>query len=60
MVDVWDALCSDRPYRAGWPKEKVMQYIIDNSGSHFDPKVVDAFIKIIKEIEKGEIDIDIS
>ena len=60
VVDVWDALCSDRPYRAGWPKEKVMQYIIDNSGSHFDPKVVDAFIKIIKEIEKGEIDIDIS
>jgi HD-GYP domain-containing protein (c-di-GMP phosphodiesterase class II) len=44
VVDVWDALCSDRPYRAGWPEDQVRQYIIENSGSHFDPAVVEAFL----------------
>jgi HD-GYP domain-containing protein (c-di-GMP phosphodiesterase class II) len=45
VVDVYDALTSDRPYRAGWPKEKTIEYIRANSGSHFDPQVVDAFLK---------------
>jgi putative nucleotidyltransferase with HDIG domain len=40
VVDVWDALCSDRPYRAAWPKEKVLAYIQSLSGTHFDPNVV--------------------
>lgn len=46
VVDVWDALCSDRPYRKGWPMDKVLQYIRDNAGSHFDPAVVDAFLSL--------------
>jgi putative nucleotidyltransferase with HDIG domain len=45
VVDVWDAMCSDRPYRTGWPKERVREYIYQQAGSHFDPAVVDAFLR---------------
>jgi putative nucleotidyltransferase with HDIG domain len=53
VVDVWDALRSDRPYRKGWPEEKVLEYIRANSGSHFDPKAVEAFFEVLQE-EKEE------
>ncbi len=46
VVDVWDALRSDRPYRAGWSKEKVRDHIHQQSGIHFDPKVVEVFLKL--------------
>lgn len=46
VVDVWDALRSDRPYRKGWPEEKVWEHIRSLSGTHFDPKVVEAFLKM--------------
>jgi PAS domain S-box-containing protein/putative nucleotidyltransferase with HDIG domain len=48
IVDVWDALRSDRPYRTAWPADKVRKYIINSSGSHFDPHVVDVFMQILK------------
>ncbi len=44
VVDVWDALTSDRPYRKAWPAAKAREYILENSGKHFDPKVVDVFL----------------
>ncbi|MBI5352415.1 MAG: PAS domain S-box protein [Chloroflexi bacterium] len=44
VVDVWDALLSNRSYRPGWPKEKVFQHIRAESGKHFDPEVVKAFL----------------
>jgi PAS domain S-box-containing protein/putative nucleotidyltransferase with HDIG domain len=47
VIDVWDALTSDRPYRAAWPVEKVRSYIRDESGKHFDPSVVEAFFHYI-------------
>jgi putative nucleotidyltransferase with HDIG domain len=47
IVDVWDALRSDRPYRAAWTKEKVLGYVKDLTGKHFDPAVVDAFMEIV-------------
>jgi putative nucleotidyltransferase with HDIG domain len=40
VVDVWDALTSDRPYRAAWPEEKVLDHIRSQAGTHFDPQVV--------------------
>ena len=43
VVDVWDALLSDRPYRNAWPKEKVHKYLRENSGEHFDPHVLNTF-----------------
>jgi PAS domain S-box-containing protein len=45
VVDVWDALCSDRPYRAAWPAEKARSFIMEQSGKHFDPRVVTAFLE---------------
>lgn len=47
VVDVYDALSYDRPYRSAWPKEKVIEYIKEQSGKHFDPQVVEAFLQII-------------
>jgi len=44
VVDVWDALCSDRPYRPAWPKEKVMEHIRCLAGTHFDPGVAEIFL----------------
>ena len=52
IVDVWDALTSDRPYRKAWPRNKVIEYLLNESGRHFDPLVLDVFLKMI---EKGEI-----
>ncbi|MGC1378837.1 MAG: PAS domain S-box protein [Anaerolineales bacterium] len=48
VVDVWDTLCSDRPYRACWAEEKVREYICSSSGTHFDPQVVDAFMQMLQ------------
>ena len=47
LVDVWDALISDRPYRKAWPKEKVVNYIREQSGKHFDPDLVGIFLDTI-------------
>jgi PAS domain S-box-containing protein/putative nucleotidyltransferase with HDIG domain len=49
VVDVWDALLSDRPYRTAWPERKVMAYIQEQSGKHFDPEVVKIFLEVIDE-----------
>jgi len=49
VVDVWDALSSHRPYRPAWRKGTVAQYLSDQSGQHFDPKVVDVFLRLLKE-----------
>jgi adenylate cyclase len=43
VVDVWDALTSDRPYRRAWPKERAMNHILEQRGLHFDPEIVDLF-----------------
>ncbi|GAB4581459.1 MAG: hypothetical protein Fur0022_42060 [Anaerolineales bacterium] len=51
VVDVWDALRSDRPYRESWPAEKVRNHLREHSNTHFDPRVVDAFL----ELDLGEL-----
>jgi PAS domain S-box-containing protein len=48
VVDVWDALRSDRPYRSAWAEDRIIRYLRANSGAQFDPKVVEAFLKIIE------------
>ena len=47
IVDVWDALISDRPYRPAWKNEDALEYIRQQAGTHFDPQVVDLFLKIM-------------
>jgi putative nucleotidyltransferase with HDIG domain len=46
VIDVWDALTSDRPYRKGLPPEEVREHIKSDSGRHFDPQVVEAFMEM--------------
>jgi putative two-component system response regulator len=47
VVDVWDALTSNRPYRKAWTEEAAVNYIREQSGKHFDPQVVELFFKVI-------------
>lgn len=47
VVDVWDALISDRPYRRAWSRQEALAYIREQSGKYFDPQVVNAFLRII-------------
>ncbi|MHB0987252.1 MAG: PAS domain S-box protein [Bellilinea sp.] len=44
VIDVWDALTSDRPYRKAWSREQTLEYIREQSGSHFDPQIVEVFL----------------
>jgi len=46
VADVYDAIISNRPYRQGWVADKVVQLIRDESGRHFDPRVVEAFLNV--------------
>lgn len=48
LVDVWDALRSDRPYRPAWTEEKALEYILAQAGKHFDPEMVTHFIRLIR------------
>jgi len=47
VVDVWDALCSNRPYRKAWSRKDARDYIEERSGTQFDPQVVKAFLRMI-------------
>ncbi|GJM78045.1 HD-GYP domain-containing protein [Paenibacillus sp. MB22_1] len=49
VCDVFDALCSDRPYKAAWPASKALDYIKGQSGEAFDPRVVEAFLQMMAE-----------
>ncbi len=56
VVDVWDALRSDRPYRNGWPEEQVIAYILTQSGTHFDPEVVETFMRMqLADAQAGRV-----
>ena len=46
VADVWDALRSDRPYRPAWPADKAREHIRSQAGTHFDPRVVAAFLEL--------------
>ncbi len=44
IIDVWDGLTSDRPYRKRWNEKKALKYIRDQSGKRFDPQLVEIFL----------------
>jgi putative nucleotidyltransferase with HDIG domain len=48
IVDNWDALLSDRPYRKAWPRDQVITYIRNESGKKFDPALVERFINLVE------------
>ena len=47
VADVYDALCSRRPYKRAWPKVEAARFVISGRGGQFDPEVVDAFIAVL-------------
>jgi HD-GYP domain-containing protein (c-di-GMP phosphodiesterase class II) len=54
IVDVWDAITHDRIYHSAWDREKAVKYIKEQSGKHFDPHVVEVFIKMIQESDSKD------
>jgi len=50
LVDVWDALRSDRPYRVAWPIDITLAHIHGLTGSHFDPELVPFFLNYIEQV----------
>ena len=51
VADVFDALTSKRPYKEAWPVQKAVDWIVSQSGLHFEPHLVDCFLKCIPEME---------
>lgn len=51
ICDVFDALTSDRPYKRAWSPEEAMEEIVKESGTHFDPELVNQFVKIFPKIK---------
>ncbi len=49
VADVFDALTSDRPYRPAWPREAALKHIRQQAGKHFDPRVVEVFLRMLEE-----------
>ena len=59
MADVFDALTSNRVYRAAWSVEKTVELLIREKGSHFDPRIVEVFLSsmdAVLEIKKRYAD----
>jgi PAS domain S-box-containing protein len=48
IVDVFDALICDRPYRKAWERRKIIDYLKEQKGQQFDPEIVDAFLAMIE------------
>jgi PAS domain S-box-containing protein len=49
VVDVWDAITHDRPYRAAWPHDRARRHIREGAGSHFDPRAVEFFLELLDQ-----------
>ena len=52
VIDVWDALTSNRSYRRAWPRKRVIKHFRDESGHHFDPEIVESFLIMIDQENK--------
>ena len=52
VADVFDALTTERPYKDAWPIEKAVEFLKEQRGQHFDPRLVDLFLDILPEILK--------
>ena len=47
VIDVYDALRSDRPYRKAWSEAKTLAYLREQAGTHFDPRAVETFFDML-------------
>ncbi|GLP97259.1 HD-GYP domain-containing protein [Paraferrimonas sedimenticola] len=57
IVDVYDALTSQRPYKSSWDQQQTLELIQSESGRHFDPEIVDVFLGSITEIQKVQTEL---
>ena len=53
VIDVWDAVLSERPYHQAWPRGKALQLIHDEAGKHFDPQVAAVFLQMITDSDEA-------
>jgi len=51
LCDVYDALCSKRPYKEPWKLDRVIPYLVERKGTQFDPSLVDPFFRVINQVE---------
>ncbi len=54
IVDVYDALTSDRPYKKAYSSAEAYRIIMDEAGKHFDPKITDVFLSVKDQIERAK------
>jgi len=54
VVDVWDAMQTDRPYRKAYSRTEALHHLEEQAGKHFDPKVLRAFMEILEEDHPGD------
>ncbi len=54
VTDVWDALRCKRPYRNAWTPAQAREYIDEQAGRHFDPQIVEVFLRMERE---GQMDL---
>jgi PAS domain S-box-containing protein len=52
VIDIWDALLSDRPYRKAWSRDEVVKYIKEIAGSILDPSIVEIFFRMLESEKK--------
>jgi putative two-component system response regulator len=52
LADVYDAMSMDRPYKKAWPVERVVATILEGSGTHFEPRLVNTFMSIVPQFEQ--------
>jgi putative nucleotidyltransferase with HDIG domain len=53
VCDVYDALCTDRPYRAAWASDRALEYLAERAGPEFDPEIVQTFTEMIRLWEES-------
>jgi HD-GYP domain-containing protein (c-di-GMP phosphodiesterase class II) len=53
IVDAWDSLRSDRPFRKAWPREKALEYIREMAGKLYDPEIVSVFLQLVDSEPEG-------
>ncbi len=58
VCDVYDALCTDRPYRPAWTSDRALGYLAERSAMEFDPDLVDAFTRMIRDWEQRRMPIN--
>jgi HD-GYP domain-containing protein (c-di-GMP phosphodiesterase class II) len=51
VVDVWDALRCERPFRKAWSNQQALQYVNEQSGKHFDPNIAERFFELLPIFE---------